>query len=137
MYLFFLCQVLIDEMDKNDQLIGDVYSAGDTLLQVVTSSSRAGLESELNQLEEEWAEFCQETISVKTSVEEALQSWTEYEENREKLSEWLHELEGLHKGSYNVPAELDSLKEMLERNRVMYVRESFIDFEVSIVLRLL
>ena len=106
-------------MDRNDQLIGDVYSAGDTLLQVVTSSSRVALEAELNQLEEEWAEFCQETIAVKTSVEEALQSWTEYEENRAKLREWLHEVEGSHGRSSSVPADLDSLKEVLKANVVM------------------
>ncbi|KAJ7327786.1 Nesprin-2 [Desmophyllum pertusum] len=77
-------QVLLDEMDKNDQLIGEVYNKGDVLLQVISGQSKATVESELNQLEENWAEFCQDTLSIKGVIEETIQMWNDFEENRDK-----------------------------------------------------
>ena len=49
-----MSKVLLDEMDKNDQLIGEVYSKGDVLLQVIAGKTKATVESELNQLEEDY-----------------------------------------------------------------------------------
>ena len=111
-------QVLLDEMDKNDQLIGEVYNKGDVLLQVITGKSKASVEGELNQLEQDWAEFCQDTISTKTVIEETLQMWSEYEENRDKLAEWLGELERVHREPCNGPANPNALKDKLEENKV-------------------
>lgn len=45
-------------MDKNDQLIGEVYSKGDILFQVIFGQSKVIVEVELNQLEKDWVEFC-------------------------------------------------------------------------------
>ena len=108
-------------MDKNDQLIGEVYAKGDILLQVISGSCKASLEAQLNQLEEEWAEFCQDTISVKNNVEESLQHWHEYEENRDKLMEWLGEVEVMcDTANYTCPADLDTLNQEIENNQVLY-----------------
>ena len=115
----FTCQVLLDEMDKNDQLIGEVYSKGDVLLQVISGQSKASVESELNQLEESWAEFCQDTLSIKGVIEETIQTWNEFEENRDKLAEWLGELERAHTEAFTGPANLEALKDKLEEKRVM------------------
>lgn len=105
-------------MDKNDQLIGEVYSKGDTLLQVISGKSKASVESELNQLEEDWAAFCQGTLSIKGVIEETIQMWIEFEENRDKLAEWLGELEGAHTGAFTGPANLEALRDELEKNKV-------------------
>lgn len=112
-------QVLLDEMDKNDQLIGEVYSKGDILLQVISGQSKATVESELNQLEEDWAEFCQETLSVKGVIEETIQMWNDFEENRDKLAEWLGELERAHSEAFSGPANLEALKDKLEAKKVI------------------
>lgn len=114
-------QALLDEMDKNDQLIGEVYSKGDILLQVISGQSKATVESELNQLEEDWAEFCQETLSVKGVIEETIQMWNEFEENRDKLAEWLGELERDHNEAFSGPANLEALKDKLEAKKVICI----------------
>ena len=114
----FILQVLLDEMDKNDHLIGEVYSKGDILLQVISGKSKTSVESELNQLEEDWAEFCQDTLSVKGVIEETIQMWNEFEENRDKLAEWLGELERAHTGAFTGPADLEALRDELEKNKV-------------------
>lgn len=106
-------------MDKNDQLIGEVYSKGDTVLQVISGHSKATVESELNQLEEDWAAFCQDTLSIKGVIEETIQMWNEFEENRDKLAEWLGELERTHTGLFTGPANLEALKEKLEEKEVI------------------
>lgn len=108
-------------MDKNDQLIGEVYSKGDTLLQVISGQSKATVESELNQLEENWAEFCQDTLSIKGVMEETIQMWNEFEENRDKLAEWLGELERAHTEAFTGPANLESLKDKLEEKKVICI----------------
>ena len=115
----FTYQALLDEMDKNDQLIGEVYSTGDILLQVISGQSKATVESELNQLEEDWAAFCQETLSIKGVIEETIQMWNEFEENRDKLAEWLGELERAHSEAFSGPANLQALKDKLEVKKVM------------------
>lgn len=114
----FTSQGLLDEMEKNDQLIGEVYNKGDALLQVISGKSKASVESELNQLEEDWAEFCQDAPSVKSVIEETIQMWIEFEENRDKLAEWLGELERAHTGVFIGPANLEALKDELENNKV-------------------
>ena len=118
----FISQVLLDEMDKNDQLIGEVYNKGDVLLQVISGQSKATVESELNQLEENWAEFCQDTLSIKGVIEETIQMWNDFEENRDKLAEWLGELERGHTEAFTAPANLEALKDTLEEKKVMRVR---------------
>lgn len=105
-------------MDKNDQLIGDVYTKGDILLQLIAGQSKTTLESQLNDLEEEWADFCQNTISVKTEVEDTLQQWTEYDENRAKLKEWLVGVQDTYQKYENPSTDLEVLKEELETNKV-------------------
>ena len=105
-------------MDKNDQLIGEVYSKGDTLLQVISGQSKATVESELNQLEEDWAVFCQEALSIKGVIEETIQMWNEFEENRDKLAEWLGELERGHTEPFTGPANLEALKDQLDEKKV-------------------
>ena len=109
-------------MDKNDQLIGEVYNKGDVLLQVISGQSKATVESELNQLEENWAEFCQDTLSIKGVIEETIQMWNDFEENRDKLAEWLGELERGHTEAFTAPANLEALKDTLEEKKVMRVR---------------
>lgn len=105
-------------MDKNDMLIGDVYGKGDILLQLIAGQCKTTLESQLNELEEDWADFCQNTISVKTEVEDTLCQWTEYEENRDKLNEWLSDAEESHTTYGNAPADVETLKEQIENNKV-------------------
>ena len=105
-------------MDKNDQLIGEVYSKGDALLQFISGMSKASVESELNQLEQDWAEFCQETQTVKGVIEETIQMWSEFEENRDKLAEWLGELERAHTEKFIGPANLEVLNDELEKKKV-------------------
>jgi len=107
-------------MDKNDQLIGDVYNKGDILLQLIAGQSKATLESQLNELEEEWADFCQNTISIKTEVEDTLLQWTEYNENRTKLKEWLTGVQDTYRNYGNAFPDVDVLKEELENNKVSH-----------------
>ena len=113
-------------MDKNDLLIGEVYAKGDILLQVIRGNCKSSLEAQLNNLEEEWAEFCQDTIAVKSSVEESLHHWQEYEENRDKLIEWLGEAETVCDTTGNLfPADLETLNLEIEKNEVLvYVKQS-------------
>lgn len=118
--LLLLSQALLDEMDKNDQLIGEVYNKGDSLLQVIAGASKTSVESELNQLEQDWAEFCQDTLSVKCVIEETIQMWNEFEESRDKLAEWLGELEREHAGVFVGPANLDTLKDELDKKKVLW-----------------
>lgn len=109
-------------MDKNDQLIGEVYSKGDVVLQVISGKTKATVESELNQLEEDWAEFCQDALSVKGVTEHTIQMWNEFDENRDKLAEWLGELERVHAEAFIGPANLEALREEMEKNKVRHNR---------------
>lgn len=111
-------QVLLDDMDKNDQLIGEVYSKGEALLPVISGISKASVENELNQLEQDWAVFCQDTPRVKGVIEETIQMWNDFEENRDKLAEWLGELERAHTEVSVGPANLEILKDELEKKKV-------------------
>ena len=108
-------------MDKNDQLIGEVYNKGDILLQVISGHSKATVESELNQLEKDWAVFCQDASSIKAVIEETIQMWNDFEENRDKLAEWLGELERTHTELFTGPANLEALKEKLKEKKVIYM----------------
>jgi hypothetical protein len=120
----YLIQVLVDEMDemdKDDMLIDDVYAKGDILLQLIAGQCKTTLETQLNELEEDWIDFCRNTISVKTEVEATLSQWTEYEENKEKLKEWLAEVEENHNQYGNAAADIEMLKEGLENNKVNFV----------------
>ena len=117
-----MSKVLLDEMDKNDQLIGEVYSKGDVLLQVISGKTKATVESELNQLEEDWAEFCQDALAVKAVTEQTIQMWNEFDENRDKLAEWLGELERAYAEAFIGPANLEALREEMEKNKVRYNR---------------
>lgn len=105
-------------MDKNDQLIGEVYSKGEALLPVISGISKASVENELNQLEQDWAVFCQDTPRVKGVIEETIQMWNDFEENRDKLAEWLGELERAHTEVSVGPANLEVLKDELEKKKV-------------------
>ena len=105
-------------MDKNDQLIGEVYNKGDILLQVIAGETKTTVESELNQLEQDWAEFCQDTLLVKRVIEDTIQMWNEFEENRDKLAEWLGQLERAHAEVFSGPANREALIEELEKNKV-------------------
>ena len=118
----FMSKVLLDEMDKNDQLIGEVYSKGDVLLQVISGKTKATVESELNQLEEDWAEFCQDALAVKGVTEQTIQMWNEFDENRDKLAEWLGELERAYAEAFIGPANLEALREETEKNKVRLTR---------------
>lgn len=111
-------QILVDEMDRNDQLIGEVYNKGDILLQLIAGQSKSTIESQLNDLEEEWADFCQNTISVKTEVEDTLTQWTEYNENRTKLTEWLADVKNAHQKYGSASPDQEILREDLESNKV-------------------
>lgn len=88
--------------------------------------SKASVESELNQLEQDWAEFCQDTLTVKGVIEETIQMWNDFEENRDKLAEWLGELERAHAEVSVGPANLDALKDELEKKKVRERVENYL-----------
>lgn len=58
----------MDEMDQVD-LISDVYTKGETLMQTVSDPMKTKVENQLAQFENEWAEFCGSVTECSKKIE--------------------------------------------------------------------
>lgn len=124
-----ILQALLDEMDRVD-LISEVYSKGETLLQTVADPVKSKLENKLAEFENDWAEFCGSVTDCSNKIknelkrQEKLNEQKEFNENVEEISKKLKHFETLLSGPVPDIQNLDDVSEMLLEIQVCQVNGS-------------
>ena len=105
-------------MDQVD-LISDVYTKGETLLQTVSDPIKTRLETQLAEFENDWAEFCgsvtecSNKIKDETKRQQKLSDWKEFNENSEEITRKLKHFESLLSAKVTEVNSLEDISEML------------------------
>jgi hypothetical protein len=103
-------------MDQVD-LISEVYTKGETLLQTVSDPIKTKLENQLAEFENDWAEFCGSVTECSNKIKEEVKrkqksdDWKGFNENHEEITRKLKHFESLL--SREVP-EMNNLKDVSE-----------------------
>jgi hypothetical protein len=116
-------------MDQVD-LIDDVYTKGETLLNTVSDPVKTKLENQLAEFENDWAEFCGSVTECSNKIKEELKrqqtlnDWKEFNENSEAITTKLKHFESLLSEEVPVVNSLDDVSEMLLKIQVYFLNRS-------------
>ena len=110
-------------MDQVD-LISDVYTKGEILLQTVSDPVKTRLENQLAEFENDWAEFCGSVTDCSNKIkqevkrQQTLNDWKDFNETSEAITSKLKHFESLLSEEIPEVNSLDEISEMLLKIQV-------------------
>ena len=111
-------------------LISEVYTRGETLLQTVSDPLKSRLENQLAEFEHDWAEFCGAVTECSSNIKEEINrqkksnDWRELKENVQDITKRLEHFEALLNQPVPPINNMQNVSNMLMKIQVYFIKAS-------------